>query len=430
MTIMLFEPKIASSAELNIELAVPPGWTYAPGDTIVGNVVRKSHLITPHVNLKLSLWGRTKTKITQQYGENNQVYKAKWILFDVHWHQLFRGPVHVPGTENKEDYWTVPFAVDIPTRPSESQVKCHLQPESYLPLDAASVALQMLPGSFANIRDAFYTPAHGIIEYHLEAILTYGYGGSTVSKRTRQPIRLCHTSIEPPLTFYDFHRHSKTLKVCSQRLTPGMHGARLSFGQKTQKFFGSSKVPTFACAVDINVPKKVQMDSELPIPFTIKITPFPNHISESIRDTTQTIQIHSIKLSLKAITDIRAPGWTSRHHPHCESLTRKYDSLSLLDPENSPVMIPVGGKGDKGDGSSETVDLGSLLGLCLRSDGLHKGNPPMRNRPRIVYPDFVSYLMKHSNRLSWEVSLSLAGGSEKVSSSLPFKVLSEYSRLL
>lgn len=426
----LYEPKIAAREDLDIELAAPFGWTYAPGDTIIGNVVRKAHLITPHANLKLSLWGRTKTKITEQYGQNRYEYTAKWILLDAHWQQLFRGPLHVSGTGEKEDSWTVPFAVDIPTRPSESKLRCHVQPESYLPLDEASVALQMLPGSFANIRDAFYTPAHGIIEYHLEAILTYGYGGSTVSKRTTKAITLCHTSIEPPLTFYDLQRHSKTLKVCSQRLTPGMHDARLSFGQRTHKFFGSSKVPSFACAVDINVPKKVQMDSPLPIPFTIKITPFPNQISDSIRETTQTIEVHSIKLSLKATTDIRAPGWTSRHHPHCDSLTRKYDSLSLLDPENSPVVIPVGGKSDKGDGSSETLDLGSLLGLCLRSDGLHKGNPPMRSRPRIVYPDFVSYLMKHSNRLSWEVSLSLAGESEKVSSSLPFKVMSEYSRLL
>lgn len=429
---MLFDPKTASSEELNIELATPSGSTFAPGDTIIGNVVRKSHIVTPHANLKLSLWGQTGTKIIQQYGDDHREYKAKWILFNARWDQLFRGPVHVPAeTDRKEDYWTTPFSVDIPTRPSESWVKFHPQAESYLPLDSASVALQMLPGTFSSHQDGFYGSNHGFIEYYLEAVLTYSYGGSTVSRKATRPIVLCHTSIEPPLTFYEHQRYPKIFKVCSQRLTPGMEDARLSFGQKTQKFFRSSKVPTFSYTVDIVVPKKVQLDSPLPIPFTVRITSLPDESSESIRGTLQTIQIHSVKLSIKGITDIRAPGWSGLHS-YFHTITKKYDSISLLDPSNSPVVLSIGGKSEKdGSSSSESVDVGSLFGLCLRPNGLQKGNPPrVRNMIRFIYPDFTSYLVKHANRLSWEVCLSVAGESEKVSASAPLKVLSEYSRLL
>ena len=432
--IMLFEQKIASSAELNIELAVPPGWSFAPGDTIVGNVVRRSHLVTPHASLKLSLCGQTKSKTMDQYQDNHHDYKAKWTMFDAQWDQLFRGPLHVPGTDRREDDWTVPFSVEIPTRPSERLVKRHVQAESYLPLDRDSVALQTLPGTFASHADGLYAFPYGSIEYLLEAVLTYGYGGSTITKRATRRIVLCHTSIEPPLTFYDFQRQTNTFTVQSQRLIPGMQDARLSFGQKTQKFFESSKVPKFSCAVDIEVPKKVQLDSELVIPFTIRITSLPNRTSESIRDTLQTIQIHSIKLTLKAITDVRAPGEWSSNHVHSDAVTKTNQSISLLDPPNTPVVVSVPVKGDKGgkdDCGSESIDIGSLLELCLRSDGLHKGSPPfLRTRARFVYPDFVSYLIKHANRLYWDVSLSIAGESKKISSNGPFKVLSEYSRLL
>ena len=423
---MLFEPKIASSAELNIELAVSPGWSFAPGDTIVGNVVRRSHLVTPHANLKLCLWGQTGTTIYERSSESSYDYEAKWTLFDAQWDQLFGGPLHVPGTDRREDDWKVPFSVDIPTRPSESQLKRHAAVESYLPLDGDSVALQTLPGTFASHNGGFYGSSHGSIEYHLEAVLTYGYGGSTVTKKTTRRIVVCHTSIEPPLIFYDFQRYADTLVAQSQRLLPGMQDARLSFGQKTQKLFGSSKVPTFSCAVDVYAPRKVQLDSQLPIPFTIRIT--PNQSSESIRGTLQTIQIHSIKLTMKSLTNVRTPGQWSRNHPKFDCVHKTNQSISLLDPPNTPVVLSVGGKDDRG---SESVDIGSLLELCLRSDGLHKGNPPnLRPRPRLIYPDFESYLIKHANRLYWEIILSVAGEPKKISSNAPFKVLSEYSRLL
>lgn len=79
---------------------------------------------------------------------------------------LFRGPVHIAkqgeaagaggeeggsrsGSRTSNDSWAVPFEVSIPLMPEESSIKRHAKSESYLPLDDASIATQVLPGSFA-----------------------------------------------------------------------------------------------------------------------------------------------------------------------------------------------------------------------------------------------------------------------------------------
>lgn len=66
-------PKPHYSDDLSVSLAAPPNWTFAPGDTIIGNIVRKTHLVSPDASLKLSLKGHTATRIENNIA--NSVYE-------------------------------------------------------------------------------------------------------------------------------------------------------------------------------------------------------------------------------------------------------------------------------------------------------------------------------------------------------------------
>lgn len=76
-------------------------------------------------------------------------------------------------------------------------------------------------------------------------------------------------------------------------------------------------------------------------------------------------------------------------------------------------------------GKSETVDLGRMFEICLCTDGLHKTGPRLRIKPKytFVHPDLVSYLIKHTHSISWEISFSVAGETQRVRSQAPLKVL-------
>lgn len=189
----------------------------------------------------------------------------------------------------------------------------------------------------------------GSIEYFLEAELRYARGGSIATSRATCCIVLRHTPIEPPLLDHDLKRYPSTLTVQSQRLMPGMQDANLSLRQKTHKFFGSFKVPKFTYKMEVGVPEKVQLDHPVPMSFTVKIIPVPDKTSESIRGVVQRIQIHTLKLSVKAMTDFRAPGNYNVNNVHYDHDSQVHTVL-LSDAFNikTPIVFSVGeGSGEK-----------------------------------------------------------------------------------
>ncbi|ODM20277.1 hypothetical protein SI65_03330 [Aspergillus cristatus] len=189
-------PKIHNNDDLSISLAAPPGWTYAPGDTIIGNIVRKAHLVTPDANLKLYLKGHTATKIVENCGNSKREYGTHWNLWLVTSKEFFRGPLHIPEGAGTDEYLTRPFEVTIPTRPLGTLIKRHSSAESFLPLDSDSVAREMIPGSFESARYSRTAPvslSYGLIEYSLEAVLRYTKGGALAFSKATCPVILRHT---------------------------------------------------------------------------------------------------------------------------------------------------------------------------------------------------------------------------------------------
>lgn len=415
-------------ANLNISLAAPPNWTFAPGDTIIGNVVHKSHLVTPDASLKLSLRGQTETKIGS-HDDSGHEYGTIWDLWPVTWDEAFRGPLHIPEGAGVDEYLTCPFEVTIPMRPLASVIKRHTAAESYLPLDDDSVARQALPGTFScSSYLNFDTGCQGSIKYYLEAVLRYTHGGKAVSNRATRRIVLRNIPTEPPLLYYASKRWiSRSLTVQSQRLGPGREDAHLSFRQRVQNFFGSSRVPKFTYRLEVRVPSAVQLDNPLPIPFTVRVVPelSPERTSLSIRDTLQSVQvhIHSLKLTIDDKTDLRAPGIFSAKEVRIDQNNADCIALLTCDP---PLPLPI--EQNEYQTELEPIDIGELFELSLRTDGLQWTG---RRRPlwraifndQPVYPDFVSYLIKHRHWICWEVVVGVAGKREKVKGRAEMRVL-------
>lgn len=264
-----------------------------------------------------------------------------------------------------------------------------------------------------------------------------------------------HPCAEPPLPDYAtvFHRLSPPVTVLSQRLAPGMHDAQLSFRQKTQKFFGSSCVPQLTYQIDFGMPRSVSLDfgdrgGGGILPFTMAVVPDLDQTNAALHGVQQSFLIHSITLSVDAITDVGATAG-ARDSFACTGRHVQRHSVVLLDAQKSKPIVLITGEGDsessekgeksekseKSDTNSNTIDIGTMFNLHLRHDGLHKsdtsskGTAPPRLRSTLpffpVYPDFVSYLMKHTHVLSCEAGVSVAGESDVVKTFAPLRVLGE-----
>ncbi|KAE8165117.1 hypothetical protein BDV40DRAFT_79155 [Aspergillus tamarii] len=402
---------------INIDLASPPGWTYIGGDTVIGNVVRRSHIVTPDAQVILTLVGRVKTKITvkRNNGQTTSTshYRGRWHLFRTSRETLFRGPLHLPeGSVNDPLTW--PFSVEIPTRPSDQVLQGHCKEESYLPLDKEILAQSALPASFFSSDRGWRTSSEGFVEYYLEAELRYGRSGSFEVETATFPITIRQV---PQAGIFNYELKSCVLagRAKSQRLLPGMEHAELSLKQKTQKLFGSSKVPEFHYTVEVSLPYAIKLGHPAPVPIIIGIK--PSSASPEISDVTQKVHLNWVNMTIKSETLVRAPGnltpTYAHNHSHSSSHTvglRK----AFLRLEN-PVVFTTG----KGN---QPIDIGNMLGLVFHPDGSTVGG-----RRNTTYsgpsPDFITWNILHRNELELEVSLTVAEETKEFKISSGLKIL-------
>lgn len=405
-TVFLAMPRTLKSNDvgINLDVAAPPGWTFGAGDTIIGNVVRRQPIVAPEATVRLELVGRVKTKITVKRGNNNRsVYRGRWDLLGWTSRTLFQGPLHLPDGSDESITW--PFEVQIPTRLSPSVLLGHCKEESFLPLNQESLAYQSLPGTFFSSRIGWNTTSEGFVEYYLQAELRYNRGGSFETRNATAPITLRQPP-QPVLLDNDPVYRQLRMSVKSQRLLPGMEDAELSFKQKTQKLFGSSKVPEFHFTVDVTLPRRVQLENPSPIPLIIGIRPDIERTSDSIQDVIQTIQLNWFRLKIKSTTIVKAPGNLAPTLPHDDCQDQDYPlGLERLfhkrEEQEGPITFTMG----KGN---EPVSIGEMFQLVLRPDGLYaRGTRLAPMAP--IQPDFVTYNIGRSNRLSWEICLTVAG---------------------
>lgn len=389
------------------DLAAPEGWTYAPGDTIIGNLLRQSPIVTPEAVIALSFTGRVKVKVIHAAGNLRKIRRDSWQFLNFE-SVIFKGSLNL---ENEGDLFaksplTWPISVDIPYKPKPIEVRGKVH-GSFFPLDTGHPAYHILPGSFYSGDHVYGTASTCYVEYYLRAQFRYVFGGHEHSHEAICPILVRYPAPESSqLTVPKTLKVRFSRRVTSQRLLPGMEDAELSVKQRAQKFFYSSKLPSFNCTVHLTVPAAIQLGSPNPIALQLEVVPDREGTSDSIKDVTQRIRVMEIQAILISKT-------------HCLASTKLLDSPRAHDYEQqtnlnlqrafteleSPLIITTG----KGN---EPVQIGNMFQLTLDPKGLRTENRrlnPYWKGLSQVYPDFTTYNIQHSHTIEWKISLNIAG---------------------
>lgn len=392
--------------QLEFDVAAPVGWTFAPGDTIIGNVVRRAPIVTPEATLKLALIGRVWTSIS----DNNNIHSREWHLLNPRLTVIFRGPLHLPEGSDEPLSWA--FSIEIPPEPVDTAIRAHTQEESLLPLDSDHLAHHVLPGSFSSLGISTSGGAHTecSIAYYLHAQLQYGRSGSLEIHNAISHITLRHP-VEEQTDLLQLSTIEKQIIIRTHRLLPGMENADLSLKQKTLQLFGSSKVPEFHCKISVSLPRTIQLDRPSPIPIILNIMPRQHKTSVCIKDVAQNVQINWIKMFIASSSYVIASN-NQRNSLYSSvnlGLVSGFKSLEI------PCTISTGP--DNG-----AINVGNMFQLVLHSFGLTAGNRHL-SRDLTIYPDFITYNIKHSHYLNLTISLTIAGETQMVETSSPVKII-------
>ena len=398
-----------STPALAIELAAPPKWTFAAGDTIIGSVGRSAHLVTPEATVTLRLLGRAKTKIVVSGSNRRDVYRSRFNFFtsippEATQRVLFHGPVHISEGAGAGETPSWPFSVVVPSAPWVSPEAGGLvQDASFLPLTVDDIPRHALPGTFRSGDDGFATSSDCFVEYYLEASLQYSKGKVIDVATATLPITLRHPSTAYPITDFQLQPRGWDKYVRSY-LLDGQEKARLSFKQKSQSFFGSSKVPKFQFTVHVAVPSVLQLDNPTPIPIQLRIIPKsdPSIVTKDM--PLPSITLNSIRATLKTETLVLAPSsWRVHDDRHSVGLFLGLEDAFRKLPE--PVIIPSG---------DELVDVGALLHLRLSATGLYSHNKRLCAIPWVIIPGFTTYNIRHCNTLKWHISYTVVEEKQKI----------------
>lgn len=206
------------------------------------------------------------------------------------------------------------------------------------------------------------------VQYHLRAELQLlGQLRSPIIVTTL-PLEVEHFYPGPP-TIADFKlkRQAMSRNISSPRLVPGMEDSEPSFAQKAQKFLVSSKVPTLALRLEVEVPTVLQLENVNAVPFRIKIQSRGNDTSDIIQDVPHQVKLESLTVRIEPRAEVRRripirnAGFTT------DALSREVD---LVGPDavsafENAVCIPCIVAPSTGDEAPSPVDPGKLVGFRL-----------------------------------------------------------------
>ncbi|KAL2209544.1 hypothetical protein CC79DRAFT_681750 [Sarocladium strictum] len=302
-------PRATKKRSLGLEIGLTEKTAFFPGDTIIGNVFRWSHIVDSEARLTIRFRGSAKVKIVEVHGSgqnrHRRTYRRRvnFFLRDIS-QELYRGPVHIAQQAGEPLEW--PFALTIPPLADESIYRGS-DPDSLF-LKPTDTGAYELPATFASYgdREEFY------VEYVLDATLRDSKGH--VEEATL-PITILRSFTPSPISEFGIKPHRGLYKqVSTFQLDPTYQGTELSFKQKAKEFFGSSKVPSLAFLLEVTYPSLVQLGHPEPVPFHFRAKLREQGTSEVVRGTDPALIVTRFRVKLKEYNTGIAPGSFSNHH--------------------------------------------------------------------------------------------------------------------
>ena len=392
---------------------------------------------------------------------------------------IFKGPIHIPPDGSRAESW--PFSLSLPTGPVNPQTiregAKKKQKYSFLPIDPAEqITSHQLPFTFYSKVGSFWANGiEGYVEYVLQAEFfeqhTSRFSSTPSAKKTASavlPVTIRPPPIPPLLPHeWSLNRFIKRQGVRTQRLIPAFAegDVELSFKQKTLKLFHSSKVPKYSFDVLVLSPGVIQLGSVDPVPFRVAAVPkfgAADETSEEVRELERSpmVNVVSLKLVVKARTEVKVNSmwvadrfidrtdkffeWSWNWKEGEEGMALPVWDRGLAAGAAGAVGVDYGdekkgrkekkekkgekeGLGGGGGGSSSAAvvgpegepparDIGAEMELRFNPMELvYKGGTAKMTA--LLYPDFTTYNIRRTHELKWEMVLSVAKETVKVSNS-------------
>ncbi|CAH0051104.1 unnamed protein product [Clonostachys solani] len=266
----------------------------------------------------------------------------------------------------------------------------------FLPIDQESISGHPLPPTCRS-RSTYLSAS---VDYFLEAKLFYERKGVKDVVRCHYPLLLRLADLSPPIADCQLKLHDFKRTVHSQRLVPGMHGAPLTLGQQVKKFFHTSSVPRLALQIVIEMPSVIQLNHPDPISLTIKAIPNWYKSSGVLENVPQTARLVRFWAVLKSICEI--PGEFGPPFPGSEKYTLIHGFACHSEP-----LVEIRCFADE-----EPKDIGKAIDLRLVD-------------PEHLVPNFVTYNMKHTHKLSYEMRWVMEKECIKIQDEQPVMVMPE-----
>ena len=397
---------------------------YRPGDTIIGDVIRKARFVSPQVKVTIRLYGRAKTKIVSGGGQNKHTYRSRCNLLSGNrqglFQQIYEGPVHVPP-DGDPVKWS--FAITIPKHPDAAGL-VH-QRATYLPVTKEDIAQQPLPSSYRVDDVGFSEQMEGFVEYYLQADMRRE-GHSDVDTAIL-PITIHRSGSTHLLPDFVVRTQNYRRTVSTLRLFPGMETAELSFKQKTKTLFGSSSIPHFGFDVKISAPSVIQLKHPTLLPFKIAAVPTPARISDGVRDLSENVMLSHLELGIEICTRVGCPN---------ESIFstdgRKEDNSTVYNDLYIPALLNrlSGGKDIQipCGPDPEPLDIGEHLELRLDRTHVYAFGSRIRQkgyRYTPLEPTFTTYNAVRTYALKWKIAITIAGEKTEIEAKMPIKIVDE-----
>ncbi len=99
-----------ATPDLKFDVAAPEGWSYSAGDTIIGNLIRHTPIVTPEATIVLTLIGRIKTKITKSTNSSRTHCRSECILVKSEQPVIACHPLHLPENSGTPSGTRTPWA--------------------------------------------------------------------------------------------------------------------------------------------------------------------------------------------------------------------------------------------------------------------------------------------------------------------------------
>lgn len=389
----------------------PNNKTFAPGDTIIGHVSRKTPLVSPSANIKVALYGRTKGWVTVPNMPTFTIGAFTLLDEAANRQTILDGPIHIaPG--HAAHKWS--FAIDIPTHMCVKQVD---DSETWGfatgPFDLASIEDLRLPGSF-DTENSQRRAKQAFIEYYIRATIKYTEKGSGQTEELILPITIANVREGPPITDFQLARSSHQARAASFKLLPDNRNGGLSLTQRRRQLLRSSKVPHVEGQMEIVLPRLLQLDNPRKVPITMRFVPEDSFTSPELRGVP--IQVELLRMEVTIFSNVRV------------RMAISDELMALLPPDvDEPTHVVLWPPRDGGSDrlyipygeDSPAVDVGERCGFRTR---LFQQTAKARGGVEFA-PDFETFNIQHTHYFRFLVEVGIADERIKLKLRGPVTIL-------